>query len=267
MLGEATEQSVFNFGADGANFDQQFLTLKIWLESGHHPKLVIFEADPESLNPASLHFDTTQFREWALENTQIHDLFLPETFPKKELEAFFARYVLKSSVLANRLPELFRAWTNRNNPGWLCFGLGDCRYRQGSLLMPPRDWTPPAVLSSADYALSAKRQAGFVELVEMAQRHGIKVLLIETPRYDVDDTLGEDTRRQTRTFFCGLTENRPDVVYADLSKINGLDKDPQNYVDAMHLNISGAEAFTSGVIPLVRAMLVGQSTGERCLLP
>ncbi|MGE5517344.1 MAG: hypothetical protein ACM31D_16185 [Bacteroidota bacterium] len=272
LLQQLTGRSTFNFGADGANFDQQWLTVRAWLEAGHQPKVVVFEADATSLTANSLRFSKANFREWMLESPAVLKIFVSDRSPLDLLEAAFVTWGLRSTAFANRLPELLKAWRHRDDPNWFCDG--GCRYAQGSLLLPANGWSPPppattdalgaGKVSGEEPRFDAGRLARFDALADLVDRHGAVLLLVETPRYRAEPPQRADAAAEE--FFCKLARERGNVIYARLRHVDGLDKAVSSYADGAHLNASGAEVLTRAFSPILGAAIKGGlPSAERCI--
>jgi hypothetical protein len=263
----ATGMRAYNFGDDGSSPEQQLFTLEEYLRVGHHPRVVVFQADPASLDEHTGIFDHRMFREHQADGAQAADLFWGTDLSLgQRVSRFAARHLLRTALLANRLPDILAEWL-RSRTAAAAAGSGidapypcgseknpqQCRNYGGAILFLPKAGTKlePAPLS---YGIAPAREALYEHLAALAESQGFAAILAETPRYRGDAQYEPKSKKASEGFYCGLAERHDALLFARLSHVGGIDQNDSLYMDWTHLNSEGAARMAKAIAPLIAAM-------------
>jgi hypothetical protein len=249
-LSSLTGQSVFNFGLDGTNAEQHLFELEEYLRRGGSPEMVVFEADPESLDPSFYRFKREIFRDYLSESGEATELLLNADNPVvRQVERFTLTKAMKSWAFAGRIETLARSWLNSDSSQFCLPGVA-CEYEGGSILIDVRRTREFLDSELAERVkqiqIDEGRKQMFKRLVDLSAQHGFKLALVETPRHRAGETLDPLVTGEAREFFCGLANGDDATTYLHPSDDARWD-DPDLYFDGDHLNAAGAKAATSAI--------------------
>jgi hypothetical protein len=269
----STGLATYDFGRDGISAEEILFMLEEYLRHGHRPRVVVFEADPRLLDLAVGQFFKQDFRDHVAVIPEPGDL-LRESQPtlQQRASAFAVAWLARSASLPNRLPVWWRRWRARgqdSRPAAQTFECGPdnslrCKYYNGGELFmtgPGREIAEEPM----PFRIDADRMALFAHVAALAEKEDFWLLLAETPRFHGDEAYPADSKARADAFYCGLAQAHPRVLYARLTHVDGIDRDPSLYFDWTHFNGLGAGKMSRLVAPLIMALARG-GRPQPCLL-
>jgi hypothetical protein len=105
----------------------------------------------------------------------------------------------------------------------------------------------------------------FEHIVSLAEQNDFQLMLLETPRLEGDQNYPAEQKQRTEAFYCGLAQAHRSVLYARMTHMDGIDREPFLYWDWEHFNGIGATKMSQLIAPLITALANRQRT-EACLL-
>lgn len=269
-----TDLAAYDFGRDNASAEQSLFMLEEYLHHKHRPSVVVFEADPMFLDKKYGRFHKEDFGDHLAVVPDPSEL-LRESRPtlQQRVRAFAVTWLVKSASLLDRLPKLWRRWRARRavaGPEAEFHSCGPaemqllCRYYGGAdnfVLGNGETMTPRPL----PFNIDAQRTALFEHIVWLAEQNDFQLLLLETPRLQGDQVYPAEQKERADAFYCGLARAHGSVLYARMTHLDGIDRDPAMYWDWTHFNGVGATKMSQLVAPLIAALADGRRP-EACLL-
>jgi hypothetical protein len=269
-----TGLAAYDLGYDNASAEQSLFMLEEYLRQGHRPSVVIFEADPMFLDKRYGAFHKEAFRDHVAVVPDPSDL-LRQSRPtlQQRASAFAVTWLMKSASFPNRLPDLWRRWRAQGTATGsetLFHPCGPperhmlCRYYNGAdnfVIGNGEHMTGQLLLSNID----TERTALFEHIVTLAEQNDFRLMLLETPLLHSDQAYAPEQKRRADAFYCGLAQAHRSVLYAQMTHIDGIDREPALYWDWMHFNGIGATKMSQLIAPLISA-LANRQRPEACLL-
>jgi hypothetical protein len=268
-----TGLAAYDFGRDNASAEQNVFMLEEYLHHKHHPSVVIFEADPPFLDGRYGRFHKEDFRDHVAVVPDPSEL-LRQSRPtlQQRASAFAVTWLMNSASLPNRLPELWYRWRTP--------GAADASEVQFHPCAPPERHTLCRYYNGADnfvigngavmagspmpFHIDAERTALFERIVALAEQNDFRLMLLETPRLQGDQFYPTEQKQRADAFYCGLAQAHRSVLYARMTHIDGVDRDPALYWDWEHFNGIGATKMSQLIAPYIAA-LVSRQRPEACL--
>jgi hypothetical protein len=275
-----TGLTAYNFGIDGSGTRQNVLMIDQLLGYHHHPKVIVLEADVNSLSNNWGRLDIAPFQAYLATRPAPDALVAPDNRNLSgRLVKFGMRWVLRSASIANRLPDLVEHWQLRDQINDVAHetpqtsvcdetpegGVLRCiDYHGSKLFVPERPWSVEFKLGGT-VDIDADQMALFERAVALARAHGAYLLLEQTPYYLTDTIYPPDDTAPVEQFFCELARANPNVLYARLSHLDGIDHDPALYYDPWHFDAAGARIMSEATAPLIADLAHGYRP-EACIL-
>jgi hypothetical protein len=269
-----TGLAAYNLGYDNASAEQSLFMLEEYLHHEHRPSVVVFEADPMLLDKRYGTFHKEAFRDHVAVVPDPSDLLRqPRPTLQQRASAFAVTWLTKSASLPNRLPDLWHRWRIQGAAGasevyFHACGLPEwhmlCRYYNGAdnfVIGNGAKMTGRPLRFNID----ADRIALFEHIVSLAEQDDFQLMLLETPRLEGDQAYPAEQKQRAEAFYCGLAQAHRSVLYARMTHIDGIDREPFLYWDWEHFNGVGATKMSQLVAPLIAA-LASRQRPEACLL-
>jgi hypothetical protein len=268
-----TGLAAYDFGRDGASAEQDLFMLEEYLRHNHHPSVVIFEADPGFLHNGYGQFMKQDFRNHVAVVPDPSELLRqsPPTLQQRA-SAFAVTWLTKSASLPNRLPDLWYRWRRPHAAGASEVQFHPCGQPEKHMLCRYYNGADNFVIghgavmtgSPMPFNIDAERMALFEHIVTLAEQNDFRLMLLETPRLQGDQFYPAEQKERADAFYCGLAQAHRSVLYARMTHIDGIDRDPALYWDWEHFNGIGATKMSQLVAPLIAA-LANRQRPEACL--
>jgi hypothetical protein len=269
-----TGLSAYDFGYDNASAEEALFILEQFLSHKHSPRIVVFEADPPMLDKAYGAFHREHFRTHLAVVPEPEDLLRPQASTMQQrASAFAVTWLMKSASLPNRIPDLLEYWLQRDDAGAAAKVQIDpcgpensmrCRSYNGAVNFVHGS-TGNMTARTLSFSVTAERKALYEYVVELSKKNKFSLILLQSPRLSGDDAYSTELRADADSFFCGLAQSQPNVLYASMIHAGGLDRDASLYWDWEHFNDLGATKISQLIAPLIVAMANGIRP-EPCLL-
>ena len=267
-----TGLAAYDFGRDGASAEQNLFMLEEYLRNKHHPSVVVFEADPQFLDERYGLFLKEDFRDHVAVVPDPSEL-LGQSRPtlQQRVSAFAVTWLVKSASLANRLPDLLRRWRMRGAAGASEVYFHQCGLPERPLLCRYYNGANNFVIGNGEkmtgrrfpFNIDAERIALFEHIAWLAEQNDFRLMLLETPRLQGDQASPEEQKQRAEAFYCGLAQAHRSVLYARLTHLDGIDRDPALYWDWEHFNGIGATKMSQLAAPFITA-LANRQRPEAC---
>jgi hypothetical protein len=271
---DLTGLAAYDFGRDGASAEQNLFMLEEYLRHQHHPRVVIFEADPAFLDERYGRFLKEDFRDHVAVVPEPSEL-LRQSRPtlQQRASAFAVTWLVKSASLPNRLPDLWHRWRTQREKGASEVQFRPCGPPERQLLCRYYNGSDNFVRGNGEtmtghplpFNIDPERRALFEHIVSLAEQDDFQLLLLETPRLQGDQAYPLEQKQRADAFYCGLAQAHRWVLYARMTHIYGIDRDPVLYWDWEHFNGIGATKMSQLIAPLIAALARRQRL-EACLL-
>jgi hypothetical protein len=280
VIESMTDMSAYNFGIDGSGTRQNVLMIDQLLRYRHHPEVIVLEADVNSLNIGWGTFHIAPFQPYLATRPAPDALVAPaDQDMGGRLAKFATRWLLRSASIANRLPDLVEHWQLRDRANDVAHetpqttvcdrnpdgSVRHCTYYHGSQLYAAESPRLEGPNHTSTVKIDGAETALFERAVALARAHGTSLLLAQTPYYLTDAIYPPENTAPVEEFFCGLARANPNVLYARLSHLDGVDHDPALYYDSWHFNAAGARILSEVIAPLI-ADLARAYRPEPCIL-
>lgn len=278
VIESLTGLRAYDFGRDGISAEEVLFMLEEYLRYGHKPRVVVFQADPRLLDARVGQFFKEDFRDHLSVVPDPADL-LRVSHPTLQQRASIlaVTWLARSASIANRLPVLWNKWLEGpvTGPKVQTFGCGphnlQCQSYDGDELFLGNSGEPIAPrgdafsTDSVRMRIDSERIKLYEHIVTLAEQNDFQLLLAETPRFEGDEAYLPQVKARSDQFFCGLARGHSEVLYARLTHLVGIDRDPSLYFDWAHFNSIGASKMSKLIAPLISAM-ERQSRPQSCLL-
>jgi hypothetical protein len=270
----STGLAAYDFGRDNASAEQNLFMLEEYLHHKHHPSVVIFEADPLFLHEGYGQFHKEDFRDHVAVVPDPSELLRqsPPTLQQRA-SAFAVSWLVSSASLPNRLPELWHRWRTQRAAGASGVQFHPCGSPERPLLCRYYNGADNFVIGNgatmtwrpSPFNIDPERRALFESVVSLAEQDDFQLMLLETPRLQGDQAYPVEQKQRADAFYCGLAQAHRSVLYARMTHIDGIDRDPGLYWDWEHFNGIGATKMSQLIAPLIAA-LARRQRPEACLL-
>ena len=264
----------YDFGLGGASAEQNLFMLEEYLHHNHHPSVVVFEADPQFLDKTYGRFMKEDFRDHVAVVPDPSEL-LRQSRPtlQQRASAFAVTWLTRSASLPNRLPDLWQRWRVRGAAGASEVQFHQCGVPERPLLCRYYNGADNFVIGNGaemtehpmPFNIDPERIALFEHIVSLAEQDDFQLMLLETPRLQGDQAYASEQKQRAEAFYCGLAQAHRSVLYARMTHIDGIDRDPALYWDWQHFNSVGATKMSQLIAPLITA-LASRRRPEACLL-
>ena len=269
-----TDLAAYDFGRNNASAEQSLFMLEEYLLHNHRPSVVVFEADPQFLDKGYGQFHKEEFGDRIAVVPDLSELLRqPRPTLQQRARAFAVTWLVKSASLANRLPDLWRRWRMRGAAGASEVKFYSCGVPEKPLLCRYYNGANNFVIGNGEnmtgsprpFNIDAERIALFEHIVSLAEQNDFRLMLLETPRLQGDQAYPVEKKQRAEAFYCGLARAHRSVLYARLTHLDGIDRDPALYWDWEHFNGVGATKMSQLAAPLIAA-LANRQRPEACLL-
>jgi hypothetical protein len=268
-----TGLAAYDFGLDNASAEQSLFMLEEYLHHNHRPSVVVFEADPQFLDRGYGQFHKEDFRDHLAVVPDPSELLRksPPTLQQRA-SVFAITWLTKSASLPNRLPDLWNRWRAQGAAAGSQVRFYPCGPPESHMLCRYYNGAENFVLgngaemtgSPSSFNIDADRIALFEHIVSLAEQNDLRLMLLETPRLGGDQTYPAEQKQRADAFYCGLAQAHRSVLYAQMTRLDGIDRDPSLYWDWQHFNGVGATKMSQLVAPLIAA-LANRQRPEACL--
>jgi hypothetical protein len=269
-----TGLAAYDFGRDNASAEQSLFMLEEYLRHKHRPSVVVFEADPLLLDKGYGQFHKEDFRDHLAAEPDLSDP-LRQSRPtlQQRVRAFAVTWLVKSASLPDRPLKLWHRWRAQRAAARPEAEFHSCGPPETHLLCRYYNGADNFVLGNGEtmtghplpFNIDAERTALFEHIVSLAEQYDFRLMLLETPRLHGDQAYPAEQKRRADAFYCGLAQAHGSVLYARLTHLDGIDRDPALYWDWEHFNGAGATKMSQLVAPLIAA-LANRQRPEACLL-
>jgi hypothetical protein len=269
-----TGLAAYDFGRDNASAVQSLFMLEEYLHHNHRPSVVVFEADPQFLDKGYGRFHKEDFGDRLAVAPDLSEL-LRQSRPtlQQRVSAFAVAWLVKSASLPNRLPDLWHRWRMQGAAGASQVQFYPCGEPERPLLCRYYNGANNFVIGNGEkmtghpvpFNIDAERIALFEHIVALAGQNDFRLMLLETPRLQGDQAYPTEQKQRADAFYCGLAQAHGSVLYARMTHLDGIDRDPALYWDWEHFNGVGATKMSQLVAPLIAA-LANRQRPEACLL-
>jgi hypothetical protein len=269
-----TGLAAYDFGRDNASAEQNLFMLEEYLRHKHHPSVVVFEADPPFLDKGYGRFHKEDFRGHVAVVPDPSELLRqsPPTLQQRA-SAFAVTWLVKSASLPNRLPDPWHHWRTQRATDASEVQFHPCGPPERHMLCRYYNGADNFVIGNGEtmtghpvpFNIDPERIALFEHLVSLAEQDDFQLMLLETPRLQGDQAYPPDQKQHAEAFYCGLARAHRSVLYARMTHIDGIDRDPVLYWDWEHFNGIGATKMSQLIAPLITA-LASRQRPEACLL-
>ena len=269
-----TGLAAYDFGRDNASAEQNLFMLEEYLRHKHHPSVVVFEADAPFLDEGYGRFHKEDFRGHVAvvpdPSVLLHQS--PPTLQQRA-SAFAVTWLVKSASLPNRLPDLWHHWRTQRATDASEVQFHPCGPPERHMLCRYYNGADNFVIGNGEtmtghrvpFNIDPERIALFQHLVSLAEQDDFQLMLLETPRLQGDQAYPPDQKQHAEAFYCGLAQAHRSVLYARMTHIDGIDRDPVLYWDWEHFNGIGATKMSQLIAPLIVA-LASRQRPDACLL-
>jgi lysophospholipase L1-like esterase len=223
----------YNFGIDGGSTRQTVLMLDRLLDAGQRPKVIVLEADVNSLT---------------------------STFGELNPAAADGVPALVEHYRGEQTSQMLACDETQEGTVVQCAG-----YHGSSLFVPERPWSGATSCCVSLVLIDTVTKTLFERAIARARARGAAVLLDQTPFYLTDKIYPAVSTAPVEAFFCGLARADPHVLYARPSHLDGVDHDPSLFYDRSHFNAEGARIMSEAIAPLIAALARGERR-EPCVL-
>jgi hypothetical protein len=269
-----TGLAAYDFGRDNASAEQSLFMLEEYLRHKHRPSVVVFEADPQLLDKEYGQFHKEDFRDHVAAEPDLSGP-LSQSRPtlQQRVSAFAVTWLVKSASLPDRPLKLWHRWRAQRAAAGPEAEFHACGPPEMHLLCRYYNGADNFVLGNGEtmighplpFNIDAERTARFEHIVSLAEQYDFRLMLLETPRLQGDQAYPAEQKRRADAFYCGLAQAHGWVLYARLTHLDGIDRDPALYWDWEHFNGAGATKMSQLVAPLIAA-LANRQRPEACLL-
>ena len=269
-----TDLAAYDFGRNNASAEQSLFMLEEYLHHNHRPSVVVFEADPQFLDKKYGKFHTEDFRDRLAVVPDPSELLRQSrpTLPQRA-SAFAVTWLTKSASLPNRLPDLWQRWRMQGAAGASEVQFHQCGVPERPMLCRYYNGADNFVIGNGakmtehpiQFNIDPERIALFEHIVSLAEQDDLQLMLLETPRLHGDQAYPAEQKQRAEAFYCGLAQAHRSVLYARMTHIDGIDRDPALYWDWQHFNSVGATKMSQLIAPLITA-LASRRRPEACLL-
>jgi len=269
-----TGLAAYDFGRDNASAEQSLFMLGEYLRHKHHPSVVVFQADPQFLDKGYGRFHKEDFRDYVAVLPEPMDVLHQSRPTLQQLASAFAvTWLVKSASLPNRLPELWHRWRTQNAAAGSEVQFYLCGPPEKYLLCRYYNGADNFVLGTSEtmtgrplpFNIDAERMSLFEHVVFLAEQYDFRLMLLETPRLQGDQAYPSEQKQRAEAFYCGLAEVHRSVLYARMTHLDDMDRDPALYWDWEHFNGLGATKISQLIAPLISALAIRERL-EACIL-
>jgi hypothetical protein len=253
IIQEITGRTAWNIGMDGSNFEQHKFTIEEYLLHNSLPKIIVLEADLESLETRTLTFKTHLFIPYR--NRSVHTL---ELF-NRNWEEKIGYWLLSSSIYKHQITRtikdagiIFNSIKNRNfidkkplAPESVKTETGDCIFINGACLkkgQEPGGFQIPVQPGLYNLSNMDERKKGFEELAKLAAEKGF-ILVLFTPPY-LSGTTDGSQQKIASEFYDYLSRKYRNTHYINYADNKVFSENPDLWWNAGHLNFTGANLLS-----------------------
>lgn len=243
-MGDSLNTSVYNVGIDGHNFWLQYFRHQQLLKYNTKPKLIIQTLDPMTLQKREELYNSEQFLPYMLFNDDVYKV-------TKGYKGF--------GILDYKIPLL------------RYYGQKDAIMRVAQIVVAPQSiaikrirgyqahdeaWNSDfdrakAKMKSYKIVFDQASVALFNRYLEECARAKIKVIFVYTPEY-IEGQEYIENRAEVMALYAKLSK-KYDIPFYDYST-DSISYDKKYFYNALHLNKTGAELFTSKLIEKLKGL-------------
>ena len=270
----STGLAAYDFGRDNVSAEQSLFMLEEYLHHNHRPSVVVFEADPQFLDKGYGRFHKEDFLNHLAVVPDLSELLRqPRPTLQQRASAFAVTWLVKSASLPNRLPDLWHRWRMQSAAGASEVRFYPCGFPERPLLCRYYNGANNFVIGNGvemtahpmPFNIDAERIALFEHIVSLAEQNDFRLMLLETPRLQGDQAYPAEQKQRSEAFYCGLAQAHRSVLYARMTHLDGIGRDPALYWDWQHFNGIGATKMSQLIAPLI-VELANRQRPEPCLL-
>jgi hypothetical protein len=260
VIEQATKCSAYNFGVDGTNFEQHRFTIDEYLLHNRPPKVVVVEADLQSLDERPLDFIKKMFRPYIYASRHTFRLLAkPDGFFQDYLPQRILRTMFRSFPYRNAIPDLLRGYL-RPDPletdGYVI--IKGAHLKKGSRSFDPADrkrlW----------FLISPARERAFDKLASDLAHRGITLVLLMTPRYKIFDSIDEGDYTKVVDVFARIAGDHDNVYFLNMGADALFTRKRDIYWNAEHLNKMGADRLSREIGPALAGILSPPGSAPTC---
>jgi hypothetical protein len=255
-----SDQTVWNLGMDGSNFEQQEFTLEEYLLHNKTPKIVVFEADLVSLDPSLLRFKTELFLPYRNDSNHTFNLF-NSSWDESLYYWFFSSTVYKPQIpailmdyqnIVERIKNGGNIYEPTKKPKVLTVNRPDYLLVNGAQMKKgqvpgqiPQTLPYPSPIIHFDLTNINNREENFQKLTQFANDRGYTLVLMFPPY--MNGEIDESQRKIAVDFYTKLTQKYKNIYFLDYSQDSLLSNNPNYWWDKNHLNIKGAKILSEEI--------------------
>jgi hypothetical protein len=238
MIGSSLNTTVYNLGIDGHNFWLQYFRHKMLLKYNAKPKLIVYSVDAFTLQKREELYESNQFLPDMLWNNDIYNA-------TKGYKGFnFLDYSVPLLRYYGMKDELVRAMeiaiSPRNNY------IERVRGYEGKDLKWNSNFKDAiAKIKSYKIVFHKESEALFEQFLQECAQKNIKIVFVYAPEY-IEGQKFIENRAEVIDRYVNLSK-KYDIPFYDYSQ-DSISFDKQYFYNALHLNRTGAELFTSKLI-------------------
>lgn len=253
IIERETGMSAYNLAVLGSNFEDHFLVLKEFLNRGPKPRMVLFEADVETLAPTQrVVFRADALQPYMLVSNRVFNIFADTRLRR------LAYRTLPSLAFRNRVFRVVAKLLHFEGPG------DDITEVKGAFLREGRqpDWNTETTWKWTIGGISPERRRQFEELAQWADSQDCLVVLMAPARYKSDNQLTPGLREAAVEFYSDLALRHPRIAFLDYTKDERMDPRLDYFYDRIHMNAQGARFFSDLLAPRL-ARIAGERRNTR----
>jgi hypothetical protein len=232
VLNRKLSLTAFNAGMDGQDFLYAVMLFDLWQRSNSPPKAIVLNIDPDSFEKSDEELQRAGVFSFYYDDSSLVRQILNQRSRFERLKFLSRAYRANGKVLA----------IAKNLFAHPALDFDGFEPLSGSLSPQTVAAQCEAIPTSNEF-WSLKVQC-FNRLADYCTKHGTRLVLVQSPRYREDPRLHDNWVNVLSQFLV----NYPDVEFVDLSTCAHPDvfrDKPELFKDGSHLNVHGAEIFTT----------------------
>lgn len=240
-----------NFGLEATNFDQHLFTAEEYLIQNRQPRILVFEADLQSLDKRRLKFLHYIFPRYAGKSEHTYRLVYGQEKPVTGYYLEWAKgNLLKSLAFSGRIPDLIAGALRAEEletEDYIRVGGAFLKKKSYAL-----DSAPKLIQDAGE--ISEERSLALGRFLEDCRRRGIKTVLLMSPYYNADRFVDRESHQRVSSEFQKIARDTGSV-FIDFSFDPELIHEPSFFYNFNHLSERGAGAFSRLVGLRLKAIL------------
>ncbi|WP_316815580.1 hypothetical protein [Pedobacter nyackensis] len=243
-IADSLNTTAYNLGIDGHNFWLQYFRHQQLLKYNTKPKLIIHTLDPMTLVKRAELYNSEQFLPYMLFNDDIYNATRSyKGFGILDYNVPLLRYYGQKDAIMRVVQTVVAPETNRKRR---------IRGYQGQNVVWNSDFDrAKAKMKSYKMELDQASIALFSKYLEECAKANIKVIFVYTPEY-IEGQRFIENRAEVMAIYSRLSK-KYNIPYYDYST-DSLSFDKKYFYNALHMNTTGAELFTSKLIKKLKGL-------------